>query len=113
VENQPPPQLDYFSPQEPDRRRARGTVSASLVLLASWLPYLCGIVNASTVAQSYVPEITRAHLNATIVMFAAGLLLSALSLAWFARMRHLVGVIAATGVFAMQALVVICIGLAR
>ena len=107
-----PAPLDYFAPQEPDRRRARGVVAASLVLLASWGPYLCGIVNASTVAQSYAPAVTRTHLNATVVLFLCGLALSGASLAWFARRRHLAGSIAAGAVFLIQASVVVCLGVA-
>lgn len=108
-----PEPLDYFSPQEPDRKRGRGVIAASVVLLGSWLPYLCGIVNASTVARSYVPEITRAHLNATIILFAAGLLLAGASFVWFARLRHAGGAITAAMIVLVQTIVVACIGLAR
>ena len=37
--------LDYFAAQEPARVVARGVVTWSIVLLLSWAPYLCGIVN--------------------------------------------------------------------
>ena len=102
--------LDYFAAQEPARVVARGVVTWSIVLLLSWAPYLCGIVNASTVAQSYVPEITRAHFNATIVGLTIGLVLSVASLVWFLRAKHVAGTIAAGGVVLIQLCVAICLG---
>jgi hypothetical protein len=114
VENLPPqPQpLDYFAPHEPQRQRARGVVTWSMVLLLSWAPYLCGVVNASTVARSYVPDITRSAFNATVIGFVIGLTLSAASFLWFARQRHLAGAIAAAGVFGIQLSVAVCLGIA-
>jgi hypothetical protein len=104
--------LDYFSPHEPERRRARGVAAWSIVLLGSWLPYLCGIVNASTVARSYVPEVTAAHLHASILFLGLGLALSVLSLARFIHLRHLPGSIAAGVVVLMQGIVALCLGIA-
>jgi hypothetical protein len=109
-EPSPRPPLDYFAPHAPDRRRARGVVFWSTLLLLSWVPYLCGVVNASTVTQSYVPDITHAHANASAIGLIGGLLLSVASLVWFARQRHWAGVIAASGVVLMQAAVAGCIG---
>ena len=102
--------LDYFAPQEPARIVARGVVTWSIILLLSWAPYLGGIVNASTVAQSYVPEITRAHFNATIIGLSIGLLLSIASLIWFLRAKHLPGTVAAGGVVLIQLCVAMCLG---
>ena len=109
----PDPQpLDYFAPHAPDRRRSRSVATWSITLLTSWLPYLCGIVNASTVSRSYVPEITRAHLNASILFLGVGLALSILSLARFLQLRHLAGSIAAGVVVLMQSIVAVCLGIA-
>ncbi|HYO08909.1 MAG TPA: hypothetical protein VER17_08030 [Tepidisphaeraceae bacterium] len=105
-----PARLEYFAPNEPDRRRARGVVLWSVVLLLSWGPYLCGLVSASTVARSYVPETTRSHANAAMIGFAAGLVLSSTSLAWFTRGRHWPGTIAAAAVVAMQLCIAVCAG---
>ena len=107
-----PQSLDYFAPHEPQRRRARGVVTWSMVLLLSWAPYLCGVINASTVARSYVPDITRSAFNATVIGFIIGLTLSGASFLWFARHRHLAGAIAAAGVFAIQLSVAVCLGVA-
>jgi len=106
------PTLDYFSPHEPQRKLARGVVTWSMVLLLSWGPYLCGIVNASTVARAYVPEIKLAHLHATVIGFIVGLTLSGGSFLWFAWQKHLAGAIAAAGVFLIQLSVALCLGLA-
>src|SRR2546421_8307468 len=107
-----PATLDYFSPHEPQRRRSGGVATWSMVLLLSWGPYLCGVVNASTVARSYVPDITRSAINATVIGFIIGLTLSGASFLWFARQRHLAGAIAAAGVFAIQISVALCLGVA-
>src|SRR4051812_28144965 len=96
-EKDQPVTLDYFAPHEPQRRKSRGVVIWSVVLLVSWGPYLCGIVNASTVSRAYVPEIKSAHLHATVIGFVVALTLSGGSLLWFARKRHLPGTIAAGG----------------
>ena len=107
-----PPQLEYFSPHDPEHRRQRGAAAWTIVLLASWLPYLCGVVNAATVARSYTPEIIREHRNGAVLLFAAGLILSITSLIGFARMRHLAGSLAAAAVVAVQLSLVMCLGLA-
>jgi hypothetical protein len=107
-----PAPLDYFSPHEPERRRARGVAIWSVVLLASWIPYLCGIVSASAVAGSYVPDITQAHRNAAVGFLAIGLALSILSLVRFIRLRHLAGAIAAGVIVLMQSAVAVCLGVA-
>ena len=109
---EPPATLEYFAPRDPERRRAAGVVTWSVILLLSWAPYLCGVVNASTVARSYVPSITAAHVHGTVIGFAIGVVMSSASLVWFARRRIWPGVIAAGVVVMVQASVAICLGLA-
>jgi hypothetical protein len=109
--DQPQP-LDYFAPNNPARGAARWTVASWVILLLSWVPYLCGIVNASTVARSYVPTITQAHFNATLLCFALGLLLSLAALMLFLRTRDWPGSIAAAGIVIIQATIIICLGAA-
>ena len=107
-----PKTLDYFAANEPQRKRDRGVVICAMILLLSWGPYLCGIVNASTVARSYLPEVTQAHRNGSIIGFLTGVMLSGVSLIGFVKQRHLAGMIAAAGVFLLQLSVVICLGVA-
>lgn len=107
-----PMALEYFAPRDPERRRAAGVVTWSVVLLLSWIPYLFGVVNASTVARSYVPSITAAHYHGTIIGFAIGVVMSSASLVWFARRRIWAGVVAAGVVVIAQASVAACLGLA-
>ena len=107
-----PTPLEYFAARDPERRRAAGVVTWSIVLLRSWIPYLCGVVNASTVARSYVPDITAAHYHGTLIGFGVGLAMSIASLMWFARRRIWAGVIAAGVVVVVQTTVAGCLGLA-
>jgi hypothetical protein len=112
-EHRPAPlPLEYFAPHEPDRSRVRGVTLWSLVLLASWVPYLCGVVNASAVARSYVPDVTSAHLNGTILFMGVGLLMAIACFARFVALRHAVGAIASSVVIVVQLTIATCLGLA-
>jgi hypothetical protein len=105
--------LEYYSPMtEADARPGRLTLW-SLLLLFGWLPYACGIVNASTVATSYSAAITRAHEGGAVVFMGAGIVLSAISLGGFGRSRHLWGVAAAATTLLAQVGIAACLGLAR
>ncbi|MGB7161098.1 MAG: hypothetical protein WBD40_23765 [Tepidisphaeraceae bacterium] len=107
-----PVRLDYFAAQEPDRVASRGVTTSAVLLLASWGPYLCGVVNAATVAKSYVPAITTAHVNASVLFLALGLIMAGVSLVRFLRVKHYPGAIIAGAVVMIQALIAGCIGLA-
>jgi hypothetical protein len=109
----PPLQLEYFAAHEPDRTRVRGVTTWSIVLLASWAPYLCGIVNAAAVARSYVPDVTSAHLNGTILFMGLGLIMAAACFARFIALRHVAGSIASGVVVIVQLTLATCLGLAR
>ena len=105
--------LEYFAPHEPDRSRVRGLTIWALVLLASWIPYLCGVVNASAVARSYVPNVTSAHLNGTILFMGVGLLMAIACFVRFVALRHVVGGLASSVVIVVQLMIATCLGLAR
>ena len=104
--------LQYYSPHEPERARGRGVAGWSVLLLASWAPYLCGVINASTVSTSYVRAISSAHANAAVAGFLLGMLMAAASAAGFVRLRHWPGAAAAGAVLIIQASLVVCVGLA-
>ena len=113
---QPPPSqptLEYYAPDDPARRRTRSLTLWSVLLLCSWGPYACGVVNASTVATAYNPDIIRAHTGGAVIFMVAGILISAICIAGFGRMRHLVGTIAATMVLLVQISMLLCLGLIR
>jgi hypothetical protein len=104
--------LEYFSPRDPQRVHVRKVTLWSILLLLSWGPFLCGVVNASTVSQSYVEEITASHFNGAILGFAIGIILALASLAGFVRMRHWTGTAAAGIVLLMQVSIATCAGVA-
>jgi hypothetical protein len=108
-----PVPLEYFAPHAPERSRSRGLTVWALVLLASWGPYLCGVVNASAVARSYVPDVTSAHLNATILFMGLGVLMAIACLARFVALRHVVGALASGAVVLVQLTLATCLGLAQ
>jgi hypothetical protein len=107
-----PATLDYFAPRAPDRVDSRGLTTSAVLLLLSWLPYLCGVVNASTSTTSYVPTITSAHVNASVLFLGIGLLVAVVSLFRFVAARYYFGAAIAGGVVLMQVTVAGCIGLA-
>ena len=84
----------------------------SIVLLLGWLPYACGIIDASTVAVSYNAAVTRAHEGGAVIFLGMGLALSTLSLIGFGRMRYAWGIAAAGTVLLVQAGIAACIGFA-
>jgi hypothetical protein len=108
-----PMPLEYYSPATEEESRPRRLTIWSILLLLGWLPYSCGIINASTVAVSYNAAITRAHEGGAVVFMGAGIMLSVISLAGFARVRHLWGITAAATVLLVQLAIAACIGLAR
>jgi hypothetical protein len=103
--------LEYFGAPEADRSDSRGATISIALLLLSWIPYLCGVVNAAAVAQSYVPAITIVHIRASVALLAVGLLLAILSLVRFLRARQYHGAIAAGAVVVVQAMLAGCLGL--
>jgi hypothetical protein len=107
-----PPPLEYFAANEPARVRARGLNFWAVVLVVAWVPYLCGIVNASTVMASYSPPIIAQHRNGALLFMGAGLMLAAASLIGFVRQRHAWGVAAAGLVILVQLSLTACAGLA-
>ena len=108
----PPPPLDYFAAREPQRVAERGLVTSSVLLLFSWGPYLCGVVNAAASAKSYVPAITSAHVNGSVLFLGIGLVIAMVSLVRFAYARHWAGAAIAGGVVLMQVTIAGCLGLA-
>jgi hypothetical protein len=85
----------------------------SVLLLCSWGPFVCGVVNASTLAIAYNPDIIRAHTGGAVIFMAIGILISALCVAGFGRMRHLVGTIVSVMVLLVQVSMLLCLGLLR
>ena len=106
-----PFRLEYFAATEPDRIRARRVLTCSLLLVAGWVPYVCRIVNAVVAAQSYSQAVTRSHTGGSIVFMGAGLLVSAVAIVGFIRLRHGVGVAAGALVLCVQVSVCLCLGL--
>lgn len=104
--------LDYFSEDAPDRRRNRSLTTWSLVLLAGWLPYVCGIVNILAVVRSYSDSIISAHVSGAALFMGAGLLASLASLIAFIRLGHGPGIAGAAAVMILQLSVSLCIGAA-
>jgi hypothetical protein len=104
--------LEYFGASAPERLESRGVMTSTILLLASWIPYICGVINAGAVAQSYVPAVTAVHVHASIVLLGLGLLLSIASLMRFLRARQYPGAITAGAVVVVQALLAGCLGLA-
>jgi len=105
--------LDYFASHEPERRRARAVTLWSVVLLAGWGPYLCGIVNTMAIAVSYSPPVIASHLSGAILFMGLGVVASIASLVRFVQMRHLTGSCAAGTILLLQLSVAACIGLGR
>jgi NADH:ubiquinone oxidoreductase subunit K len=107
-----PPPLEYFAANEPERVRARGLNFWAIVLIIAWVPYVCGIVNASTVMRSYSPPIIAQHRNGAMLFMGLGLLLASASLIGFVRQRHAWGVASAAVVILVQLTLTACAGLA-
>jgi len=103
--------LEYFGTPQADQADSRGATVSIALLLLSWIPYLCGVVNAAAVAQSYVPAITSVHVHASVALLAVGLLLAIVSLVRFLRARQYQGAIAAGAVVVVQAMLAGCLGL--
>jgi hypothetical protein len=109
-----PAPLEYYSPPTPaELTRVRGLTVWSIILLLGWLPYVCGIINASTLAVSYNADIARAHAGGAVLFLGLGIVFSGVSLAGFARMRHAWGIAVAAAVMLIQISIGACIGLAR
>jgi hypothetical protein len=109
-----PAPLEYYSPPTPaELTRVRGLTIWSIILLLGWLPYVCGIINASTLAVSYNAAVTRAHVGGAVLFLGLGIVFSGVSLAGFARMRHAWGITVAAAVMLIQISIGACIGLAR
>ncbi len=108
----PPPPLEYFAANDPDRVRARGLNFWAVVLVIAWAPYVCGVVNASTVMRSYSPRIIATHTNGAMLFMGVGLLLALASLVAFVRQRHPWGILAAGTVVIVQLTLATCAGLA-
>lgn len=100
--------LDYFAVNAPDRRESRATVFWTTWLALGWLPYLCGVVNALVVAQSYSPLVTRPHNIGAMAFMGVGLLMSVIALGGFARRRHWAGALSALLLLALQTAVAGC-----
>ena len=103
-----PFRLEYFAPNEPDRRQSRRVVLWSLVLATGWLPYACGVVNALVATQTYSSPVARSHTWGTVVFAGAGLAASLAAFAGFAGLRHGPGAAAAALSALAQAGVVLC-----
>jgi hypothetical protein len=107
-----PVRLDYFAAADPQRVASRGLMTSSVLLLLSWGPYLCGVVNAAASAKSYVPTVTSVHVNASVLFLAVGLVMAVVSLIRFLAARHYLGASIAGVVVLMQVTIAGCIGLA-
>jgi hypothetical protein len=103
--------LEYFGPRDPNDQRARAVTIYSMMLLGSWLPYLCGVVNASTLTILYTPPIIRAHQNGAILFMGLGMVVSMAGLIGFIRLRHIPGIGSAATVLAVQVIMAVCAGL--
>lgn len=103
--------LDYFAANEPDRRRTRSVALLWVCLALAVVPYLCGIVNALVVAQSYSPAVTGSHTGGAVLFMTLGIALSAGALAGFTRLRHGAGAVAAGLLLALQLSVALCLGM--
>ena len=108
----PPVPLEYFGVSAPDSVASRGVMTSTILLLASWIPYICGVINAAAVARSYAPAVTAVHVHASVALLAIGLFLAILSLIRFLRARQYPGAIAAGAVVVVQAMLAGCLGLA-
>jgi hypothetical protein len=108
----PAPPLEYFAANEPRRVRAHGLNVWAVVLVVAWAPFVCGIVNASTVMASYSPRIIATHRNGALLFMGAGIVLACASLLGFIRQRHAWGVAAAGLVILVQLTLTTCAGLA-
>ena len=104
-----PLSLEYFAANEPDRRRTRAVAALAACLALSCVPYLCGILNALVVAQSYSPVAVGSHRRAAVLFMGLGLVLSAAALAGFVRLRHWTGIVAAVLLLFLQASVAACL----
>jgi hypothetical protein len=107
-----PVPLDYFAARAPERVRSRGATAWGVVLVVSWVPYLCGVVSAAAAARSYVPSVTTAHVGGSVLLLGAGLVLATAALVRFATWRHWLGATAAAGVVGVQLAMAACLGLA-
>ena len=107
-----PATLDYFAAHAPDRRQSRAAVACSVTLALGVVPYLCGILNALVVARTYSPEVAASHVGGAAVFMGLGILLSAVALAGFVRLRQWTGVVAAVLVLGVQVSVAACLGVA-
>ena len=106
-----PPPLEYYAANEPRHVRAHGLNVWAVVLVIAWAPFVCGIVNASTVMASYSPRIIATHRNGALLFMGAGVALSCASLFGFLRQRHAWGVAAAGIVILVQLTLTTCAGL--
>lgn len=106
-------QLEYFAPADPSLPGSGWWVTIwSVVLLAGWLPFVCGIVSASARAIISTPSIIAAHTNGALLMMGLGMCLSIVGLVGFSRLRHNAGVMAGLIVLLLQISIAICAGMA-
>src|SRR4029077_7406440 len=111
----PPAMLEYQSPEadQPSLARRRAVAIWSGILVAGWLPFTCGVVNALVAAQQYYsPTIVAAHFPASLVFMALGALVSTLCIVGFMRLHHTIGALSAGLVLAAQVTMAVCLGLA-
>jgi hypothetical protein len=104
--------LDYISPSASPPRRSRAVDLAVGLVIVSWLPFACGIINLLVVANSYSRTITQSHTGGAAFFLAGAIVVSAAGLVRLMMLRHGSGVLFAVVVLAVQLAVVTCIGLA-
>ena len=109
----PPATLDYFAAHAPERRQSRAAVACSVTLALGLIPYLCGILNALVVPRAFTPEVAASHVGGAAIFMGLGILLSAVALAGFVRLRLWTGVVAAVLVLGVQLSVAVCLGAIR
>jgi hypothetical protein len=110
--SQDPIRLDYFAAQDPDRRRTRAMIVFSVLLIAGWAPFACGVISRLAIVRSGSAETIGSHETGAILLMAAGVVASLVALVGFARMRHLVASLVAVGVVGVQIVMAMCMGFA-
>ena len=104
--------LEYFAAQDPDRLRARAVTGWWILLALAWAPFACGVISRLAIVRSGSPATIGAHETGSVLLMAAGLVASLVSLIGFMRIRHAVGAFVAGGVVVAQIVMAVCMGLA-
>ena len=104
--------LDYFDGGNPAPLTSRAGNLAIALVIGSFVPFGCGIVNLLVAANSYSPVVTGSHRRGAILFLGGGVAVCLVGLFRLATLRHGGGTLFALLVLVVQLALLTCIGIA-